>query len=35
MKKLTELVKNQDLIVVLTDKQKETIKGGNVETPYM
>jgi hypothetical protein len=29
MKKLTELVQNQDLLVVLSEDQMENVKGGN------
>lgn len=36
MKKLTELVQNEDLLVVLTEEQMESVKGGNhVESWYI
>jgi hypothetical protein len=36
MKKLTELVQNQDLLVVLSEDQMENVKGGNnLETWYI
>lgn len=30
MKKLTDLIQNADLLTVLTEEQKETVKGGTV-----
>mgnify|MGYP000395072652 CR=1 FL=1 len=29
MKKLTDLIQNEDLLNVLTEEQMETVKGGN------
>jgi len=30
MKKLADLIQNNDLLVVLTDEQMDSVKGGNV-----
>ncbi len=36
MKKLTELVQNQDLLVVLSEDQMENVKGGTgIDTWYI
>lgn len=32
MKKLTELIQNEELLINLTEEQMETIKGGCVDT---
>ena len=35
MKKLSELIQNEELLITLTEEQMETVKGGTAELLYM